>query len=68
MTDLEHAQAMMSKYRDLLSQCGGMTSITIDGQTYQFDDLQRQYQFWRSEFRRYSGKVGSIQSLDLSKA
>jgi hypothetical protein len=67
-TDLEFADEMVTKFKALLKQCAGLTSITVDGQTYQFDDLNEQYRFWRSEARRLSGLVGSIQSMDLSQA
>lgn len=67
-TESEHAVAMLTKIKALLVQCAGMKSITVDGQMYQFDDLNEQYRYWRSEVRRYSGMVGSIQSVDLSQA
>ena len=60
------AEKMVKKYEQLLDENAGVKSVSVDGQSVTWDDLQRQYTFWKKELDKSEGKKPMIQQGNLS--
>lgn len=49
------AASQVARLETLLANCVGVQSINVDGQQVTYDDLLKQYQFWKSRQARESG-------------
>lgn len=52
---MSFASSQVSRIETLLQQCVGVQSITVDGQTVEYDDLIRQYNYWKTRQARENG-------------
>lgn len=60
------AQRMVEKFETLLTEAVGLKTVTVNGTTTTYDDLQRQYQFWLGRVAREAGSPRIVR-LDLSQ-
>lgn len=68
ISDLTFARKMVEKYRDMLLQCAGLRSITIDGQMVMYADVEAGYRQWQKAVARLSGTRPNAVTIDMSNA
>ena len=49
------AAQQVNRLELLLQENVGVVNVTVDGQTVSYDDLLKQYQFWKSRAARENG-------------
>lgn len=49
---MSYAGQQVTRLETLMSQCVGLQQATIDGQTVVYDDLLKQYNYWKSRQAR----------------
>lgn len=59
------AEKMVAKYRDLLLQGAGLKSISIDGQSVSYADLEAAYDHWTKKLARLNGSRPIAKSINL---
>ncbi|MDE2100064.1 MAG: hypothetical protein KGL39_22610 [Patescibacteria group bacterium] len=59
------AAAQVARLETLLSQCVGVQSITVDGQTVTYADLLAQYQFWKRRAAVENGTRPFVSQINL---
>ena len=64
-SDQAFAEKMVAKYRDLLLQSAGLTSISIDGQSVSYADLEAAHDHWTKKLARLSGSRPIAKSINL---
>lgn len=65
LTEAQFCGKMVTKYRELLLKCAGLTSITIDGQTTSLAQLETQYDFWTRKLARLNKTRPTVVTIDL---
>jgi len=46
------AETMLAKYEALLASAVGLDSITVDGQSVRYTDVEAKYRYWKREVAR----------------
>jgi len=46
------AETMLSKYETLLQTATGLDSVTVDGQSVRYADVEAKYRYWKREVAR----------------
>jgi hypothetical protein len=59
------AANQVARLETLLQQCTGVQSVTVDGQTVTYDDLTRQYNYWKSRYARENGRRPRVAQIYL---
>ena len=59
------AEDMVTKYETLLSANTGVKSVSVDGQSVSYDDLVKQYQFWKTTVARAAGTKPTASTIKL---
>lgn len=49
---MSFASNQVARLETLLAQCVGVQSVTVNGQAVTYDDLTKQYKFWKSRQAR----------------
>jgi hypothetical protein len=62
------AEQMVEKYEAILLANAGVQTITVDGETVAYADLEAKYQHWKRAAGRESGAKPTASNFDLSKA
>lgn len=60
------AANQVARLETLLAQCVGVQSINVDGQAVTYDDLLKQYQFWKSRQARENGTRPRAAQINLA--
>ena len=61
-----HAGQMVEKYEELLLECAGVASTTIDGQQVQVTDLEAKLDHWKTRVAREAGTRPRCAQIDLT--
>jgi mannose/fructose-specific phosphotransferase system component IIA len=59
------AEEMVAQLETLLRENVGVQTVTFGGQTVSYADLQQQYQRWKAQAARETGKRPFIRSLTM---
>jgi len=46
------AETMLAKYETLLETATGLDSISVDGQSVRYSDVEAKYRYWKREVER----------------
>lgn len=60
------AESQVERLETLLAANVGVRSVSVDGTTVSYDDLLKQYQFWKSRVAREQGAKPRVAQIDLS--
>ena len=60
------AEQMVAKYEALLASAVGLDSITVDGQSVRYADVEAKYRYWKREVEREQGRRPAAAGIDLS--
>jgi len=60
------ARDMVSKYEALLAANAGMRSVSVDGQSVTYDELEKQYEFWVKKAGAEAGTRPRLSKINLS--
>lgn len=60
------AESQVERLETLLAQNVGVRSINVDGVSVTYDDLLKQYDYWKSKFAREEGTRPRVAQIDLS--
>ena len=60
------AQQMVEKYRTLLADSAGLKSVTVDGQSVTYGDLERLLEHWENKVAAEGGRRPRAASIKLS--
>lgn len=64
--DPTFAEQMVSKLETVLLESAGLKTVSVSGTVTTFDDVQRQYEFWKSKVAREQGRKPRLVRVDLS--
>ena len=60
------AEQMVEKYRTLLADSAGLKSVTVDGQSVTYGELERQLQYWENKVAAECGRRPRAATIKLS--
>ena len=60
------AEEMVEKYKGLLRDNAGIKSVSVDGQSVSYDDIQKQYNQWKKILDSSTGKKAMVSQINLS--
>ena len=60
------AQQMVEKYRTLVADNAGLKSVTVDGQSVTYGDLERLLEHWESKVAAEQGRRPRAATIKLS--
>jgi hypothetical protein len=49
------AETMLSKYETLLETSAGLDTVSVDGQSVRYTDVEAKYRYWKREVAREKG-------------
>ena len=61
-----HAEQMVEKYEALLLANAGVQTVTVDGVTVSYADLEQRHRYWRKQVAREKGRRPTAASIKLS--
>lgn len=61
------AETMVTKLETLIASSAGLKSVSVDGEAVTYDDLLKQYDYWKSRVARESGARPRVAQVDLSR-
>ena len=61
------AEQMVEKLAEALVANAGATTVTIDGQTVAFADLEAKYDHWKARLARERGKAPAVSRIRLDQ-
>ena len=59
------AEMMLAKYETLLQTATGLDSISVDGQSVRYVDVEAKYRYWKREVGREQGQRPQAASINL---
>lgn len=59
--------AQITKYETLLASNVGVISVSVDGQTVSYGDLQKLYNEAVKQYRRWNGDTATVMQLNLNQ-
>ncbi|MCX5674691.1 MAG: hypothetical protein NTX87_06750 [Planctomycetota bacterium] len=51
------AETMLAKYEGLLQARAGMDTVSVDGQSVRYADVEAKYRYWKHEVAREKGRL-----------
>jgi len=63
---MSFATDMVTKYEGLLATHAGMKSVSVDGQSVTYDELEKQYEFWVKKAGAEAGTRPRLSKINLS--
>jgi len=60
------AEDQVSRLETLLASSVGVRSVSVDGVSVSYDDLLRQYDYWKSKVALEGGTKPRVSSINLS--
>jgi len=59
------AEQMVAKYETLLQTSAGLDSISVDGQSVRYTDVEAKYRYWKREVAREKNQRPQAASINL---
>jgi len=60
------AEEMVEKYRTLLADSAGLKTVTVDGQSVTYGELEERLRYWESRVGSESGRRPRAATIKLS--
>ena len=60
------AETMVTKYETLLQTSAGPDTVSVDGQSVRYTDVEAKYRYWKREVAREKGQRPQAASINLS--
>jgi len=60
------AEQMVEKYRTLLADSAGLKTVTVDGQTVTYGELEERLAYWENRVAAESGRRPRAATIKLS--
>jgi len=59
------AETMLAKYEALLQTAAGLDSVSVDGQSVQYTDIEAKYRYWKRAVAREKGTRPQAASINM---
>ena len=59
------AEQMVAKYETLLAASAGLDTVSVDGQSVRYADVEAKYRYWKREVAREAGQRPQAASVNL---
>jgi hypothetical protein len=59
------AETMLAKYEALLQTSAGLDTVSVDGQSVRYTDVEAKYRNWKREVAREKGEPPQAASINL---
>ena len=59
------AETMLSKYETLLQTSAGLDTVSVDGQSVRYTDVEAKYRYWKRQVEREQGERPQAASINL---
>jgi len=59
------AEQMVAKYEALLAASAGLDTVSVDGQSVRYADVEAKYRYWKREVAREKGERPQAASINL---
>ena len=59
------AETMLVKYETLLQASTGLDTISVDGQSVRYTDVEAKYRYWKRHVEREQGRRPQAADVDL---
>ena len=59
------AETMLAKYETLLQTSAGLDTISVDGQSVRYTDVEARYRYWKRQVEREQGRRPQAASINL---
>jgi len=59
------AETMLAKYETLLQTAAGLDTVSVDGQSVRYVDVEAKYRWWKREVAREKGERPQAASINL---
>ena len=59
------ADTMLAKYETLLQTSAGLDTVSVDGQSVRYTDVEAKYRYWKREVARQAGTRPQAASINL---
>jgi hypothetical protein len=59
------AEQMVTKYETLLQTSAGLDTVSVDGQSVRYTDVEAKYRYWKREVARQAGQRPQAASINL---
>jgi hypothetical protein len=59
------AEQLLAKYETLLQTSAGLDTVSVDGQSVRYADVEAKYRYWQREVARQAGTRPQAASINL---
>ena len=59
------AETMLAKYETLLQAATGLDTVSVDGQSVRYTDVEARYRYWKRQVGREQGRRPQAASINL---
>ena len=59
------AEQLLAKYETLLQTSAGLDTVSVDGQSVRYTDVEAKYRWWKREVGREQGQRPQAASINL---
>ena len=59
------AETMLAKYETLLQTSTGLDTVSVDGQSVRYTDVEARYRYWKRQVEREQGRRPQAASINL---
>jgi len=59
------AEQMVAKYETLLATSAGLDTVSVDGQSVRYTDVEAKYRYWKREVGREKNQRPQAASINL---
>ena len=59
------AETMLAKYETLLQTSAGLDTVSVDGQSVRYTDVEARYRYWKRQVEREQGRRPQAASINL---
>jgi len=60
------AETQVARYEALLATSAGLDTVSVDGQSVRYADVEAKYRYWKREVAREKGTRPQAASINLS--
>lgn len=62
------ADDQLARYEALMAKAVGLKSVSVDGQSVAYEELETRWKFWKREVAKAAGTKPAAANVDLAKA
>jgi len=60
------AETMVAKYEALLAASAGLDTVSVDGQSVRYADVEAKYRYWKREVARQSSQRPQAAGININ--